>query len=84
MSQHHQHVRWHCRNRDCEWSMVSTSTDSMDSSPRCFCGQLMEQAEVIPVFTYLDFLRGESDSEAEEQAVSRESGDATPANSSRS
>lgn len=56
-------VRWRCPNRDCSWSMVSSVAEDDEAAPRCICGGQMEQIEVIPVMTYLDFLRGETPAE---------------------
>lgn len=35
--------------------------------PRYVCGGLMEQRELVPVFSYLDFLRGEEHLGADEE-----------------
>ena len=54
-------IRWLCPSRDCRWSMVSTVTAENGRAPRCVCGQLMEQVELVPVMSYLEFLRGDMD-----------------------
>jgi len=53
-------IRWLCPSRDCQWSMVSTITADR-RAPRCVCGQLMEQVELVPMMSYLEFLRGDMD-----------------------
>lgn len=53
-------VRWCCHNRDCDWSMVGTLAEQGEVPPRCVCGSEMQKAEPVLVFTYLDFLRGET------------------------
>lgn len=58
-------ARWCCPNRDCNWSMVGTIAKEGESAPRCVCGSAMQRAEEVPVFTYLDFLRGETAIEEE-------------------
>jgi hypothetical protein len=63
-------MRWHCPNRDCNWSMVATTTEDGEA-PRCICGSPMEKIEPVPVLTYLDFLRGETSSD-EDQSPDRE------------
>jgi hypothetical protein len=35
------------------------------AAPRCVCGVVMQKAEPVPVFSYLDFLRGEAAIEEE-------------------
>lgn len=54
-------IRWFCPSRDCNWSMVSTIRSEDGSAPRCVCGQLMKEADVVPVMSYLEFLRGDAD-----------------------
>jgi len=54
-------IRWLCPSRDCSWSMVSTVTTEDGAPPRCICGQPMQQADLVPVMTYLEFLRGDMD-----------------------
>ena len=51
-------ARWRCPNRDCNWFMVATMVEELEA-PRCVCGAVMQKAEPVPVFGYLDFLRGE-------------------------
>jgi hypothetical protein len=53
-------VRWSCPNPDCSWSMVGTMVEAGEPAPRCVCGGEMQKSEVIPVMTYLDFLRGDT------------------------
>ena len=50
-------VRWHCPNRECNWSMVATMTGESEVAPWCICGSQMQKAEIVPAFRYLDFLR---------------------------
>lgn len=57
---------WHCPNRDCNWSMVS-ALEMEGEAPRCVCGILMEKRELLPVFSYMDFLRGEEHLGADEE-----------------
>lgn len=45
--------------------MVGTIAKEGESAPRCVCGSAMQRAEEVPVFTYLDFLRGETAIEEE-------------------
>jgi len=51
-------IRWFCPSRDCNWSIVSTVNSASGSAPRCICGQPMKQVDVVPVMSYLEFLRG--------------------------
>jgi hypothetical protein len=66
MSQGDSSIRWCCPNPDCSWSMVADATETSDTAPRCACGGLMEKAEAVPVFTYLDLLGGETGEEESE------------------
>lgn len=59
-------ARWCCPNRDCNWSMVGTTAEDAEAPPRCVCGSEMQKVEAVPVFTYLDFLRGETAKEDEQ------------------
>ena len=52
-------ARWCCPNRDCDWSMVATVADGGEA-PRCVCGNVMQKAQAVPVFSYLDFLHEEA------------------------
>lgn len=57
-------VRWHCPSRECNWSFVATESGE-NEQPQCVCGKPMRRGDVVPVFSYLDFLRdGLSDEEA--------------------
>jgi len=38
---------------------MASSLEMEGRAPRCVCGSLMEKRELVPVFSYLDFLRGE-------------------------
>lgn len=49
-------VRWHCPNRDCNWPFAAGLPGAGEASPRCVCGSLMREQDVVPVFRYLDFL----------------------------
>jgi hypothetical protein len=51
-------MRWHCPNRDCDWSVLAQVPATGDAAPRCVCGTEMKRVEVVRVSTYLDFLRG--------------------------
>jgi len=53
-------IRWICPSGDCRWSMVSTTAAPDGGVPRCVCGQPMQQVEMVPVMSYLEFLRGDS------------------------
>ena len=50
-------IRWHCPNRDCDWSFVATTSIEGEAVPRCVCGRRMEKGDTVPAFQYLDFLR---------------------------
>jgi hypothetical protein len=50
---------WHCGNRDCGWSAVMSLSSEEQMTPRCICGAPMTRTDMPPVFSYLDFLRGE-------------------------
>jgi hypothetical protein len=63
-------MRWRCPNRDCDWSVVAPTPVAGESAPRCVCGAEMKKVEIVRVFTYLDFLRGEGP--VEEEAWSKE------------
>ena len=39
--------------------MVATVTREDGSAPRCVCGQTMQQVEMVPAMSYLEFLRGD-------------------------
>jgi hypothetical protein len=52
-------AHWHCSNRDCGWSVVLTFYEHQEHVPRCACGAAMTRSEMQPVFSYLNFLRGE-------------------------
>jgi hypothetical protein len=53
-------IRWHCPDRDCQWTVVAIPDAQQDlQEPRCICGRTMQRADVIPAFHYLDFLREE-------------------------
>ena len=54
-------IRWLCPSRDCQWSMVTTVTTEDGSAPRCVCGHTMQQVEMVPAMSYLEFLRGDMD-----------------------
>lgn len=58
-------VRWRCPNRDCDWCMVATMPIGAETTPRCVCGSVMEKAESVPAFRYLDFLRFDREIEVE-------------------
>lgn len=62
-------IRWHCPNRDCEWSLVTMTTEKLDDTPQCVCGKTMKRGTAAQAFQYLDFLR---DGTATEQAVGPE------------
>ena len=59
-------MRWRCPDPTCNWSMVAPLAITGEPTPRCVCGAEMKKAEVVRVFNYLDFLRGEDP--VEEQA----------------
>jgi len=59
-------ARWRCPNRDCDWSMVATMAEGVEA-PRCVCGVVMQKAEAVLVFNYLDFLH-------EDAAINKELG----------
>jgi len=63
-----QGAHWHCTDRDCGWSVVLTSHEHEESVPRCVCGSPMTRSEMSPVFSYLDFLRGEESPQAAEKS----------------
>lgn len=50
-------VRWHCPNRDCNWSFVATAVEKSETGPRCVCGSTMKKEGAVPALHYLDFLR---------------------------
>lgn len=50
-------IRWHCPNRDCDWSFVATTSIEGEAVRRCVCGRTMEKVDAVPAFQYLDFLR---------------------------
>ena len=52
-------VHWHCANRDCGWSVVTMNVESEAANPTCVCGAALQKSDMPPVFSYLDFLRGE-------------------------
>ena len=53
-------VHWHCANRDCGWSAVLvTLPEDQGTTPMCLCGNPLQKSELAPVFSCLDFLRGE-------------------------
>lgn len=56
-------VHWHCPNRECNWSFVAGMPGDGEAAPRCVCGNLMREGEMVPAFRYLDFLREELNSE---------------------
>ena len=45
--------------------MVAQAPTEGEAAPRCICGSEMKRMEVVRVFTYLDFLRGEDPVEEE-------------------
>jgi hypothetical protein len=61
-------VHWHCANRDCGWSAVLvTLPEEKATSPVCVCGSPLQKSELSPVFSYLDFLRGEESPETKDR-----------------
>jgi hypothetical protein len=42
-------VRWHCSNRDCNWSFVATTAPSANAeeAPHCVCGRTMRRGFVM-------------------------------------
>jgi len=63
---------WHCRNRACGMTALSSESDRELEARRCVCGSLMEKHRQPGVFSYLDFLREEpyadpEDGEGKEQ-----------------
>jgi hypothetical protein len=56
-------MRSRCPNRNCNWSMASHEMKSDGSAPQCVCGTEMKRVEIVRVFTYLAFLRGEDPTE---------------------
>jgi hypothetical protein len=53
-------ARWCCANRDCNWFMVAAKNPEGAEAPKCVCGGPMKKVEMLPVPSYLDFLRDES------------------------
>ena len=59
---------WHCANRDCGWSAVLVTLNEAESAaPLCVCGSPLQKSELQPVFSYLDFLRGEESLETQDR-----------------
>ena len=58
-------AHWRCANRDCGWSVVLTFYKYEEAVPLCACGGPMTRSELLPVFSYLDFLRVENSPRAE-------------------
>jgi len=51
---------WHCANPGCGWSAVLVTLDEAEArAPICVCGSPLQKSQLQPVFSYLDFLRGE-------------------------
>jgi hypothetical protein len=63
-----QGAHWHCANRDCGWSVVLTFYKHDEVVPRCVCGGPLTRSEMLPVFSYLDFLRGQDSPQGTESA----------------
>ena len=59
---------WQCANRDCGWSAVLVTPQEAESvTPLCVCGSPLQKSELQPVFSYLDFLRGEESLETQDR-----------------
>ncbi len=51
---------WHCANPGGGWSAVLVTLDGAEArAPICVCGSPLQKSQLQPVFSYLDFLRGE-------------------------
>lgn len=61
-------VYWHCVNRDCGLTALSTVEERELESRRCACGSPMEKREHSAVFSYLNFLREETGTQPTERA----------------
>jgi hypothetical protein len=69
-------ARWHCPNRDCNWSVVALAGEE-EAAPRCVCGNKMKMGGVVPAFRYLDFLKGEAGI-TEEAGIEKEQSSCAP------
>ena len=58
---------WHCADPGCGWSAVQGTLDQAEAAaPLCVGGSPLQKSQRLPVFSYLDFLRGEDLSGTEE------------------
>ncbi len=60
---------WHCLNPDCGRSAVSREEDGDGKPYTCICGTTMRREAQPAVFSYLDFLAEERETEPAERAV---------------
>lgn len=60
-------VYWHCVNRACGLTALSTREDRALDMRWCVCGSPMRKREHSAVFTYLNFLREEANSQTKKQ-----------------
>jgi hypothetical protein len=60
---------WHCANPGCGWSAVLVTLDEAEAAaaPICVCGSPLQKSQLQPVFSYLDFLRGEDSLETDDR-----------------
>ena len=60
-------VHWHCVNRACGLTALSTAKERDCEKRTCVCGSTMEKREHSVVFSYLNFLREEAEAEPTER-----------------
>jgi len=60
------HAYWHCVNRACGLTALSTREDRDLETRWCVCGSEMRRREHSAVFAYLNFLREETNSQTGE------------------
>jgi hypothetical protein len=60
-------VYWQCVNRNCGLTALSTPKERDLENRMCVCGSPMEKREHSVVFSYLNFLREEPETEPAER-----------------
>jgi hypothetical protein len=61
-------VYWHCVDRACGLTALSTAEEHGLEKRRCACGSAMEKREHSAVFSYLNFLQEEAETQPAEHA----------------
>jgi len=57
---------WICTNRDCGITAVCDATEHETETHICRCGSQMKKKSHPPIFSYLEFLKEEKNSETQE------------------